>query len=467
MSRIADWEVLVGRAAQTITERRGTHASAPASREPSATDEQTDGLVFLGNVHETVPRALLIDRRLGAIDVLGWQIIRMLCNADRTTAFPTYDELQPLLRSSAGKRASRGSVARVMAILRLTRWLSLSHRARNSTNGRVIGNVYVLHDETVGPAEANILDKDYFAFVQSSLKHKNRAVSAVARLVYENLVKQGFVDKAANTAELVPTDPMARFNQRARRFNEMQSGSRPGSQRELGQFAEETPQFSERTQSKNNNLGDSSHSELRGSKSRTTPSSHSELSLKSVTYRLVPIANSVPTTVRSSINIHTSSKPDESKDTKRQRQLFWSDLLELQPSEQRSVTASLSVLPPDIQQAVLDETAGKIATGKSSSPKGLLHTLIKRASVGEFRPTQHAQHQAERRGERYEPIESPVNTPSTQRSLQADSKPPQKATETEKDPASQEAAKLAARQAREQMLTTLGIKRDSLPPSLR
>ncbi|WP_434986946.1 STY4528 family pathogenicity island replication protein [Vreelandella zhaodongensis] len=445
MSRIADWEVLVGRAAQTITERRGSDAPASVS-DDNPSDNQTDGLVFLGNVHETVPRALLVDRRLGAIDVLGWQIIRMLCNADRTTAFPTYDELQPLLRSSAGKRASRGSVARVMAILRLTRWLSLSHRARHATNGRVIGNVYVLHDEPIGPAEANVLDKEYFEFVKASLNHKNNAVSAVARLIHDELAQQGFIDKSTrpepkkSRAASEQPDAMERFNQRARRFHEMQPGSRPSSQRELGQF-------SQRTKSKNSNLDDSSHSELRAGQSRTTPSSHSELSLKSDTYRLVSIANSVPTTVRSSINIRTGSKPESSQ----RRELFWSDLLELHPSEQASITASLSVLPPDIQQAVLDETAGKVAAGKSSSPKGLLHTLIKRASTGEFRPTQHAQSQAERRGERYEQVSEQRQGHSPQPPVTS-SRPAPSAAPKVPDPgdsASREEARRVALQARD------------------
>src|SRR5690554_5786365 len=126
---VADVEVLVGRAASAITQRRCNTASALADQ---ADDHATDVLLFLGNPHESVPRALLIDKRLGAVDVLGWQVIRMLANADRTTAFPTYVQLQPLLRSGVGSQASRGTVARVMAVLRLTRWMSLCHRSRNA-----------------------------------------------------------------------------------------------------------------------------------------------------------------------------------------------------------------------------------------------------------------------------------------------------------------------------------------------
>ena len=113
-----------------MTQRRGEATSASSGQE-----DALDGLLFMGNPHETVPRALLLDQRLGAVDVLGWQMIRLLSNADRTTAFPTYDELEPLLRSGANRKASRKTVARVIAILRLTRWMTLGMKARNTDNG--------------------------------------------------------------------------------------------------------------------------------------------------------------------------------------------------------------------------------------------------------------------------------------------------------------------------------------------
>ncbi|SFI19052.1 hypothetical protein [Modicisalibacter xianhensis] len=76
------YDVLIGRAASFLTQRRGSEASALADEEGAL-----DGLLFLGNPHETVPRALLVDHRLGAVDVLGWQMIRLMSNADRSTAF--------------------------------------------------------------------------------------------------------------------------------------------------------------------------------------------------------------------------------------------------------------------------------------------------------------------------------------------------------------------------------------------
>ncbi|MCC5902686.1 MAG: hypothetical protein JJT87_12280 [Halomonas sp.] len=463
MSRIEEWEILIGRAASTMTQRRGNHASAFEQ----GNDEPSDGLLFLGNVHETVPRGLLLDRRLGAVDVLGWQMIRILCNTDRTTAFPSYDDLQPLLRSSIGTQASRGTVARVMAILRLTRWLSLSHRARHETNGRVIGNVYVLHDEPVNPADASILDREYFKFVEMSLRHKHRAVREVAEAVRIDLLKQGYAmekNTERNVRQVATASrSIDRLNHRAQRFQEMQKG-------ESGQFSNDLPQFSRRTQSKNKDLSHSSPSELSQFSNQSPHSSSSELSLKSTTYRLVPLANSAPTTVRSSYNNLRTCKEDQSSE---ERKLFWSDKLEIPSGERQSILRSIERLPFDLQQAVLDETAGKVAVGKSSSPMGLLHTLINRAAMGEFRPTQHAQQQAERRGERYiqdseqeKPVSRPVSTPTRSARSQPTSTQGSQSPKSAMSPEEQQQAKQTARAAREMMMKAVGLKRDDVPPSL-
>ncbi len=448
---VADWQILVGRAASAITQRRDSHASALEAGDT----ESPDGLLFLGNPHETVPRALLLDRRLGAVDILGWQMIHLLANADRTTAFPTYDDLQPLLRNGIDSRASRGTVARVIAVLRLTRWLSLAHRARHETNGRVIGNVYVLHDEPVDTAEARLLDDDYIDFVMQSCRHKNRIVREVANSMRAELEEEDALSDVTSgtTGQASEAAPMARLNRRARRFEEMQSPEdAPSSPRELGQFAADSPQFSTRTQSRNNDLAPSSPHELRQFDTRDPLSSRGELSTKSNTYRLVREANSVPTVVRSSLNTtstgYTPSDRDESD-------LFWSDLLELSSDERNSLSQTLRILPNDLQQAVLDETAGRVAAGKSDNPRGLLHALIKRSSAGEFRATRFAQDQAARRGERYV-LDKPLS--QDHRSIPD---LPQGKPVSQKGSSDHELAELHVdgQAARRELLASLGIKR--------
>ncbi|MFO6407538.1 STY4528 family pathogenicity island replication protein, partial [Pseudomonas aeruginosa] len=109
------------------------------------------GIIFSGNPHETVPRRLLLDKRLTPLERNCWQVFRLLINDDGLTAFPTYEQLRPYLGMQPGKIASRETIAKALKVLRLTRWLSLGRRLRNDLNGQVQGNVYILHDEPVSP----------------------------------------------------------------------------------------------------------------------------------------------------------------------------------------------------------------------------------------------------------------------------------------------------------------------------
>ena len=120
-----------------------------------------DGFLYSGNRHESVPRALFLDRRLTPLERNAWQVFRLQLNADGVTAFPTYDQLRPHLASMpCGAQASHETVARALTLLRLTRWLSLVRRRRDPKTGRILGNLYVLHDEPLTPFEAMQLDPD-------------------------------------------------------------------------------------------------------------------------------------------------------------------------------------------------------------------------------------------------------------------------------------------------------------------
>lgn len=117
----------------------------PADREHTPA---SDGFLYSGNRHESVPRALFLDTRLTPLERNAWQIIRLMLNADGVTAFPTYDQLRPYLASTpCAQQASYETVARALTLLRLTRWLSLVRRRRDPKTGRIKGNLYVLHDE--------------------------------------------------------------------------------------------------------------------------------------------------------------------------------------------------------------------------------------------------------------------------------------------------------------------------------
>ena len=139
-----------------------------------------DGFLYSGNRHESVPRALFLDRRLTPLERNAWQVFRLQLNDDGVTAFPTYDQLRPYLASMpCGAQASHETVARALTLLRLTRWLSLVRRRRDTKTGRILGNLYVLHDEPLTPFEAMQLDPDYLGLVSQALTHAAKAVQLV------------------------------------------------------------------------------------------------------------------------------------------------------------------------------------------------------------------------------------------------------------------------------------------------
>ncbi len=84
-------------------------------------------------------------------------------------AFSTYDQLRPYLAlTPCGAQASYETIARALTLLRLTRWLSLVRRRRDPKTGRILGNLYVLHDEPLMPFEAMQPDPDYLGLVSQA-----------------------------------------------------------------------------------------------------------------------------------------------------------------------------------------------------------------------------------------------------------------------------------------------------------
>lgn len=411
------FDALIGRAASSMTQRRGKAASASNGQA-----DALDGLLFMGNPHETVPRALLLDQRLGAVDVLGWQMIRLLSNADRTTAFPTYDELEPLLRSGANRKASRKTVARVIAILRLTRWMTLGMKARNTDNGRMIGNVYVLHDEPLAPAESLSLDAEYIEYVIRCTRHHNRDVAEVAQLVRDELAEGGVLELPTR---LDVIDQRAERQKRAEFPAETQSSdtqfpaetqpNAPSFQQKLGQFPE-----------------------------ANSPSFQRKLMRESGTYDAVSDASRP--TVRSYTNSVCKTTAREPGGTS----LVWSWPLELTADERESVTFLLTGLSTETQQAVIDEAAGRVDAGKVKNTLGFLHTLAKRAASDNFQLTHFGRgvankrrDQAETSDEQNQVVTAPVVAMS-----------PPKPAEQEPQPMS-----AATEQARGEMFKRLGLRR--------
>ncbi|MEB3080619.1 STY4528 family pathogenicity island replication protein [Pseudomonas aeruginosa] len=162
----------------------------PAQGSPRGATPASDGFLYSGNRHESVPRALLLDRRLTPLERNAWQVFRLLLNDDGVTAFPTYDQLRPYLTSTpCAEQASHETVSRALTLLRLTRWLSLVRRRRAPTTGRILGNLYVLHDEPLTPFEAMQLDPEYLGLVSHALNHASKAIQRVGYHAIQELTE--------------------------------------------------------------------------------------------------------------------------------------------------------------------------------------------------------------------------------------------------------------------------------------
>ncbi|MEQ8231203.1 MAG: STY4528 family pathogenicity island replication protein [Gammaproteobacteria bacterium] len=142
----------------------------------------SDSLLFLGNRHHAFPVLVIQDPVLEPVDKLVWMVI---CQSARGTGvnaiFPTYEAIARMANVS-----STATVSRAIAILRLTRWLSLCARRRDD-GGRFQGNVYSLHDEPLPLADALHLDPAYMRFLDEVTRHHHARVRRVAVAVSDSL----------------------------------------------------------------------------------------------------------------------------------------------------------------------------------------------------------------------------------------------------------------------------------------
>jgi len=143
---------------------------------------ESDAMLFLGNRHQSFPALMVRDPVLEPVDKLVWMAIMLtVYRSTGNTAFPGHDAIGRIANIS-----SRSTVARAIAVLRATRWLTLCARVR-SARGRFSGNVYALHDEPLGLADALHLDDGYMAFLEASLNHIHARVRAVVRAVLDSM----------------------------------------------------------------------------------------------------------------------------------------------------------------------------------------------------------------------------------------------------------------------------------------
>ena len=157
--------------------------SGPSVPDPGPSGKDASQLVFVGNWQDPCPRRLLFDPELEPVDIVTWQVIRVHADASRLVAFPSYEQLMRSIK------VARATVARALAVLRLTRWLPLCAALRDP-QGRFAGHVYALNDEPLPLAEMLEIDAAYVAFVDQARKHRSAHVRRIASLAFEGIQQQ-------------------------------------------------------------------------------------------------------------------------------------------------------------------------------------------------------------------------------------------------------------------------------------
>lgn len=151
--------------------------------------DPADTLLFLGNRHQAIPALVVQDPVLEPVDKLVWMVIQLQAQATGgRTAFPCYDQI-----AQTANIGSTSTISRAIAILRITRWLTLCARVRN-TQGQFCGNVYALHDEPLPLKDALTLDTDYMTFIHRATQHHHARVCRVAQgvlLSMDEVIKTG------------------------------------------------------------------------------------------------------------------------------------------------------------------------------------------------------------------------------------------------------------------------------------
>ncbi|WP_431033315.1 STY4528 family pathogenicity island replication protein [Pseudomonas yamanorum] len=337
------WQRVLQQCTQQLQER---WPERPTTEQPS-NQALKAAFLFSGQSHEVVPRRLLLDNRLTPLERNAWQVFRLMLQGQGMVT-PRYEDLQPYLSSVPyAASASRETIARVLTMLRLTRWLSLVRRGRDQISGRLQGSLYVLHDEPLTPAEAMELDPEYLELVGHALGHTTKAVRIVAQHIVEEVRQDTNIDRGR-----LPT--------------------------RLDSWGEQWTQ-----QGLDQPTGDAFHDSERGEyhhvRNRAAPRSDSEPGQKANVSSSVRNPNAACTVLK-------ESKCTVPRATSTVDNLHWPTALHLSPSERQAVAVALNKLNPADQQAVLNEAGARCTAGGIRNPAAYLMGLAQRALKGDFRP---------------------------------------------------------------------------------
>ncbi len=366
-----------------------THSreGAPPGHDPAG----GEALLYLGNMHDAVPRGLLYDPLLEPVEQVVWQAIRIHAGQHGAGGFPSQEDLLPITK------CGRTRFSWALHILRLTRWVSVS-QVRDE-RGHVKGRVYALHDERASLNDAMLLDPRYVETVNRYCKHRNPRVAAVARTIRDELGLwvAGELEHE-DSIGAAPSPQLGRrvetLVQRGRQtgFGGGQSSAKPKVQNlNSGFYGSEKPKVQNLT------LGFS------GPAKPKVQNVHSGSRHEAKVHILnsgneVPLSSSSCSSSEENFITTTTTKVNQDEPLRVCARIEWPRRIaeRLDDNARRLLGDMAERLPEGVGQMVLDEVSGNLAEkahsgGSIDNMAGYLSAVLMAAKRGQFVPTRHAQ----------------------------------------------------------------------------
>ena len=127
-------------------------------------EAEVGSLIYMGNVHDSFPRELIVDPVLNSEEIHTWMLMRLeVSDQHSVTRIPKQDTLMDQLK------CSRPIVSRNLQVLRAMRWITLCEVVRGP-DGQYRGAIYAQHDEPLSLAETLQLDSGYLGFLKEETK---------------------------------------------------------------------------------------------------------------------------------------------------------------------------------------------------------------------------------------------------------------------------------------------------------
>ncbi len=140
-----------------------------------ATEDQF-GLVYLGNVHDAIPRLLILDQGLRLEERCVWQVMRIsITDPGRPASLLTQSQM------ASQCCVDIKTMRRYLQCLRATRWITRCAMVR----GR--GTIWSLHDEPLALADTLLLDPSYLQFIEECALSQQKRLREIGRGILDTL----------------------------------------------------------------------------------------------------------------------------------------------------------------------------------------------------------------------------------------------------------------------------------------